>query len=308
VYARKVLLWGALLLGSLIAFIGAIGLIGTVIAPSSDAATRNNSIVGSIAFLVVGFGIGVPSWRALFHKRASEPIPAWLAAADSTVPATSSVPADLVDIPDAAIDGLRESYLRWFARCRSELGGDAIALHAGTMAALGASAAGDNEAGASAARALILATGQTPAIAPAKVSELADIGAATLLLLGADERVLVSFRGADQRVAALSQIALGVIGRLLAARGQNMFFVTVTDRRIIVLKGSESTGRPSSLRLAEARLTIQKARYKPGLLGNGYFTIKSASEGKLVMNVMRNWTSEVSVASQLLNAGKSQTS
>jgi hypothetical protein len=302
-YARKILLWSALPLGALIALVGAIGLIGTIFAPSPDAATRNNSLVGSIAFLIVGLGMSVPSGRALFGMGRSRPLPEWLAPADVAAPKTSALPTDLVDIPDTAIDGLRDSYMRWFTWCQTELGGDAMSLHAGTMAALGASAAGDNEAGASAARALVPATGHTSKVAPAKLRELAQIGAAILLLLGAEERVLVSFRGADQRAAALSQLALGVIGRLLAARGQNMFFVTVTDRRVIVLVGSESTGQPSSLRMAEARSAVPDGRYRNGLLGNGYFTIKLIGEGRLVMNVMRNWTREASVASELLSGG-----
>ena len=305
-YARRILFWAVLLLGSLIAFIGALGLIYAVFASGQDATTRNNGLVGSIAFLAIGLAMSVPSGLALFRKARPQPLPPWLAAADQAASRVPSSPENLVDIPDAAVDGLRDSYLRWSAWCQSELGGDAIALHAGAMAALAASAAGSTDAGAAAARALVPNTGKTSTLAPDKLNNLADIGASTLLFLAAGERVLVSFRGADQRVAAFSQLAFGLIGRLLAARGPNMCFVTVTDRRVIVLMGSESTGRASSLRLTEARSRIRNGRYQRGLLGNGYFVIKSLEGPRIVMNVMRNWTLEVSVASALLRAGKSK--
>src|SRR5260370_28021515 len=45
---------------------------------------------------------------------------------------------------------LQQSYLAWFAWCQQTLGGDAVSLHADTMAAMAAGAAGNPTAAASA--------------------------------------------------------------------------------------------------------------------------------------------------------------
>ena len=282
---RVLLIIGAVVGGLVFAF----GVLGLILAITQPDAQQSDEIVGSIFFMVVGALVAAPCTFFAFRLgRRSAP---WQ-------------PGGALPMGSPGAD-LQASYLSWFAWCQQTLGGDAVSLHAATMAAMAAGAVGNPTAAASAegARqsARLAASGVLPA-APngAKVRMLARIGASTAGLLEPSERVLVSFWG-ENRSTGLQMVwfFFGVIGRTIAASRMGAVFVTVTDRRVIALIGGQFGGLANRTALIEPRSTVT-ARYPKGLLWRGTFTLKGLGDSSVAMNVPRGWRPEAEMAFAML--------
>lgn len=145
----KVLLIIGAVVGGLVFAFGALGLI---LAFAQPDANQSDEVVGAIFFMVVGAIVAAPCIFFAFRsgRRSAQP---WQ-------PGGALLPGS----PSA---DLRASYLTWFAWCQQTLGGDAVSLHAATMAALAGGAAGNPAAAAAAEAALqagrIAASGAAPA-------------------------------------------------------------------------------------------------------------------------------------------------
>jgi hypothetical protein len=206
---------------------------------------------------------------------------------------------------------VQQSYLAWFAWCQQALGGDAVSLHAATMAALAGGAAGNPTAAASAEAARqssrLAASGALPS-APnaAKVRTLSRIGASTVGLLEPSERVLVSLWG-ENRSTGLQMVwfFFGVIGRTIAASRMGAVFVTVTDRRVIAVIGGQFGGLANRTGLIEPRSTVS-ARFRKAAFGRRVFSLKGMGDTSVAMNVQRAWRQEAEMAFALLTPSAGQ--
>ena len=204
---------------------------------------------------------------------------------------------------------LAASYIQWFGWCQREIGGNAIAIHAATMAAMTEAAGGNSSGAAEAARqaatraASMASAFSLPTNTPSgKVRQLSRIGAGTLPLLEKGERVVVSFYGTD-RQAQLWQSLFGVIGMLIAASQSGAYFVTVTDRRLIALTGPQLSRAPSALAFAVSRSIVTQAKFRRGILGSGSFSITRVDGGRMRLRLTRYFTSEGALAQETLAPG-----
>src|SRR5713226_2968399 len=282
---RVLLIIGAVVGGLVFAF----GVLGLILAITQPDAQQSDEIVGSIFFMVVGALVAAPCTFFAFRLgRQSAP---WQ-------------PGGALSMGSPGA-GVQQSYLAWFAWCQQTLGGDAISLHAATMAAMAAGPAGNPTAAASAegARqsARLAASGVMPA-APngAKVRMLSRIGASTAGLLEPSERVLVSFWGENRSVGLqMAWLLFGVIGRTIAATSTGAVFVTVTDRRVIALIGGQWSGLANQIGLIEPRSTVS-AKYPKGLLWRGTFTLIGVGGGSVSMHVAGAWRPEAEMAFAML--------
>src|SRR5712691_1595651 len=262
-------------------------LISVIVQPDAN---QSDEVVGSIAFMVIGAAVAAPCTFFAYRmgRRRAQP---W---SPGGSPALATPGADV-----------QQSYLAWFAWCQQALGGDAVSLHAATMAAMAAGAAENPTAAASAEAARqsarLAASGvMPPAPNAAKVRMLSRIGASTAGLLEPSERVLVSFWGENRSTALqMAWLLFGVIGRTIAATSTGAVFVTVTDRRVIAVIGGQFSGLASRIGLIEPRSTVT-ARYPKGLFGRGAFSIKGLGDTSVAMNVPRAWRPEAEMALQLL--------
>jgi len=288
---RVLLSIGAVVGGLVLAF----GALGLILAFAQPDAHQSDEVVGSIFFMVVGAIVAAPCTFFAFRLgRRSAP---WQ-------------PGGALPMGSPGAD-LQASYLSWFAWCQQTLGGDAVSLHAATMAAMAAGAAGNptEAASAEAARqsARLAASGVMPA-APngAKVRMLSRIGASTAGLLEPSERVLVSFWG-ENRSTGMQMVWLlfGVIGRTIAATSTGAVFVTVTDRRVIAVIGGQFSGLASRIGLIEPRSTVT-AKYPKGLLWRGTFTLKGVGGESVSMHVQGAWRLEAEMAFALLSPSPGQ--
>jgi hypothetical protein len=262
-------------------------LISVIVQPDAD---QSDEVVGSILFMVVGALVAAPCTFFAYRlgRRRTQP---WGPAGS---PALATPGADV-----------QQSYLAWFAWCQQTLGGDAVSLHAATMAAMAAGAAGNPTAAASAEAARqsarLAASGAQPSAPNAgRVRMLARIGASTAGLLEPSERVLVSFWGENRSTGLqMAWLLFGVIGRTIAAISTGAVFVTVTDRRVIAVIGGQFSGLAGRIGLIEPRSTVT-ARYPKGLLWRGTFTLKGSGGGSVSMRVPRAWRPEAEMAFAML--------
>jgi hypothetical protein len=282
---RVLLIIGAVVGGLVFAF----GVLALILAFAQPDAHQSDEVVGSIFFMVVGAVVAAPC--IFFAFRMGRRTAPWQPG--GALP-TGSPGADL-----------QASYLSWFAWCQQTLGGDAVSLHAATMAALAGGAAGNPTAAASAegARqsARIAASGVMPsALSAAKVKTLSRIGASTAGLLESSERVLVSFWG-ENRSTGLQMAALffGAIGRIIAASSMGAVFVTVTDRRVIAVIGGQFGGLASRIGLVEPRSAVT-AKLRKVLFGRRAFSIRGMGGTAVAMNVPANFRQEAEMAFALL--------
>jgi hypothetical protein len=288
---RVLLIIGAVGGGLVFAF----GTLGLILAYAQPDANQSDEIVGSIFFMVVGAIVAAPCIFFAFRLgRRSAP---WQ-------------PGGALPMGSPGAD-LQASYLSWFAWCQQTLGGDAVSLHAATMAAMAAGAAGNPTAAASAEAARqsarLAASGVMPA-APngAKVRMLSRIGASTAGLLEPSERVLVSFWGENRSTGMqMAWLLFGVIGRTIAATSTGAVFVTVTDRRVVAVIGGQFSGLASRIGLIEPRSTVT-AKYPKGLLWRGTFTLKGVGGGSVSMHVQGAWRPEAEMAFALLTPSPGQ--
>src|SRR5260370_27834941 len=104
----------------------AFGVLGLIVAYAQPDPNQSDEILGSIIIMVAGAIVAAPCLFFAFRLgRRSAP---WQPG--GALP-TGSPGADL-----------QQSYLAWFAWCQQALPGDAVSLHAATMAAMAAGAAG----------------------------------------------------------------------------------------------------------------------------------------------------------------------
>jgi hypothetical protein len=291
---RVLLIIGAVL-GWLVFAFGALGL---TLAFAQPDAQQSDEVVGSIFFMVVGAIVAAPCTFFAFRlgRRSAQP---W---SPGGSPALGTPGADL-----------QQSYLAWFAWCQQALGGDAVSLHADTMAAMAAGAAGNPTAAASAEAvrqsARLVTSGTMPSVPNAgKVRMLARIGASTAGVLEPSERVLVSFWG-ENRSTGLQMVwfFFGVIGRTIAASRMGAVFVTVTDRRVIALIGGQFGGLANRTALIEPRSTVS-AKFRKAPFGRGTFSLKGLGDSSVAMNVPRGWRPEAEMAFAMLAPSVGQVS
>jgi hypothetical protein len=198
---------------------------------------------------------------------------------------------------------LQASYLAWFGWCRQALGGDAISLHAATMAALASGPAGNPTAAASAEAArqsARLATTVALSSVPkaGKVRMLSRIGASAAGLLEPSERVLVSFTGTN-RPSLYWGLAFGAIGTIIASSQMRAVMVTVTDRRVIAVGAGLLGGLANRVALIEPRSTVS-AKFPKGIFGRALFSLKGQGGGSVEVVVPRRWRPEAEMALGLL--------
>ena len=298
----KVFLIIGSVIGGLIVAFGILALIGTLTDNTLSGSDRSDQISGSIFIMGVGLVLVLPCLFFVVRSRSDNTLSllnqgmeygsggAGLAAAYAPV-------------------DLHGSYIQWFGWCQREIGGNAIALHAATMAAMteaGAGNAGRAAAAArqAAARASALAGAQDQALKTptGKIRQLARIGAGTLPLLEPAEKVIVAFYGTD-RQAQIWQSLFGIIGMLIAMSQQGAYYVTITDRRLIALTGSQLSGKPSAVAFVVPLSMVSGAKYRGGLLGGGTFSITRIVGGRTRLRLTRYWKREGAVAQNALAPG-----
>ena len=283
---RVLLIIGAVA-GWLVFALYTVVLISVLVQPDPN---QSDEVVGSIAFMVIGAAVAAPCTFFAYRlgRRKAQP---W-SPGGSPAMATPGT-------------GVQQSYLAWFAWCQQALGGDAISLHAATMAAMAAGAAGNPTAAASAEAARqsarLAASGvMPPAPNAAKVRMLSRIGASTVGLLEPSERVLISFWGENRSTALqMAWLLFGVIGRTIAATSTGAVFVTVTDRRVVAVIGGQFSGLASRIGLIEPHSTVT-AKYPKGLLWRGTFTLIGVGGGSVSMHVPGAWRPEAEMAFAML--------
>jgi hypothetical protein len=296
----KVFLIIGSVVGGLIILVGILALLGTVADITLSPSDSRDQITGSIFIMAVGLTLFAPCLYFFLQSRRTQSLLNQGMGPGGGIPAlaTAYAPVDL-----------SSTYLQWFGWCQREIGGSAIALHAATMAALiqagiGNSGAAVNAAKEAAARTAAhpLAQGQSSSTPNSKIRVLSRIGAAILPLLERDERVAVSFNGVD-RQAQIWQSLFGIIGMIIAMSQQGAYFVTVTDRRLIVLTGPQLGLTPKSLAFAIPQSMVSEAKFRGGLLGGGTFSISRIDGPRTRLRLSRFWKSEAVLAHTLLAQG-----
>ena len=265
----RVLLTIGAVAGGLIFAVGVLGLIITITSPGGNPASEYR---GAFGLMAVGAIVAAPC--IYFARRA----------------------------PVRGTE-LTQSYMAWFAWCQQALGGDAVSLHAATMAALAGGPAGNPTAAASAEASRqasrIAASGARPAPPrAAKVRSLAQIGASTVGLLEPSERVLVAFKGTNQP-SMWWGFAFGALGTLIASGQMAEVLVTVTDRRVIAVGVGLLGGLGNRIALIGARSTVS-AEFPKGVFGRLYFSLKGQGGGSVKLIVPLQWRPEAEMAVALL--------
>ena len=278
---------------------------------SASAADRNDGTFGGLMIAVIGLGLFLPCLLCAVFIRTPNTAPLWQPYASVPGPYMTPPGATAVSLSTPAAADLRSRYVEWFGWCQREVGGDAIALHAATIAALIRAGAGDSAGARDAGRRAALAASPgslgspAPAIKSAKLRVLAMTGAALVPLLQEGETTLVSFQGVDNRLAGW-QAAFGVIGYLIAASQIGYYYVTATDRRVIVMAGPQLGAPPRDLVFAIPRSMVASAKYSRRLL-TGRFALTRLTGERTSMSVDRNWTQEARRAEALLAVGSMPT-
>lgn len=303
-WGRVLLIVGATIGGIIVAF-GILALVLWLVDSSSPAEDRNDGIFGGFAIIFIGLTIGVPCTAGAVLLRPRSPLPMWQSGL--LVPQ----PSDRAVLPAAPQVDLRKSYVEWFGWCQREVGGDAIAMHAATIAALRCAATGDAGGALVAARRAALAASpgsmalSAPKVPPGKLRTLAMTGAALLPLLEEGETVLVTFRGVDQRTN-IWRVLFGWVGYLIAASQTGYTYLTVTDRRAILLGGPQLGMAPRELLFAVPRSMVSEARFSKFLFA-GRFRLARITGETNRMTVDRTWHQEALQAQRLLDRGSTST-
>ena len=283
--ARQILLIIGGIIGGLIFVLGVLELIVSATEPGPDQG------IGYVLFGVVTFvGLAIAAPCFFFAYRMTPTVAFGMQSTSAGVPPAGA--------------NAEQRYLQWFTWCQQAIGGDAITLHAATMAALKApddpTGAAQSEASRQASRAGS-AGAMPPPVKQAKVKTLARIAASTLGVLEPSERVLVSFSSTNRSPGAVAVGALfGVIGTAIAASSSGLVFVTVTDRRVIALIAGAYGGLANKVALADSRATVT-AKFPKGLFGGRRpFSIKGMSGGSISAAVPRPWMPEALMAFELI--------
>jgi hypothetical protein len=298
----KILLIIGSVVGGLLLALGLLALAASVSDTTSSPSDRNDAIAGSFLFIGVGLTVFAPCLFFLIRSRSATT----LSLLNQGVTYGGRVASLAARYGPVDLAG---SYVQWFGWCQREIGGNAVALHAATMAAMAEAASGNTSGAGSAARqAATTASAITGAISlPAKtptgkIRELSRLGAGTLPLLEPGERVVVSFYGRD-RQAQLWQSLFGVIGMLIAMSQLGAYFVTITDRRVIALTGPQLSATPTTLAFAVPRSMVAELKFRRGIFWNGIVTITRMDGGRTRIIVNRWWRREGALAQQALAPG-----
>jgi hypothetical protein len=284
---RVLLIIGAVI-GGLVLAIGVLGLIINATTPGPD---QGSGYLGAFIIIFVGAVIAVPC-TFFAYRITPKGLLGYGPAAQSGLPT-----------PGADV---QQRYRAWFTWCQQALaGGDAVSLHAATMAAMVPSAA-DNPTAAASAEAARHSNrvGSMGAMAAppkaAKVKMLSRIGASTVGLLEPGERVLVSFYGVNRSMRnQMYGAAFGAIGQAIAAGQSGAVFVTVTDRRVIALGAGQFGGLANKVLLMEHRAGVAMKSKK--FLLSRTVSFKGLSGSSVSMTVPGLWRAEVEMAVQMLN-------
>ncbi len=300
----KVLLIIGATVGGVILGLGLLALLVTLTDNTLSASDRSDQITGSIFIMAVGLTVFAPCLFFAVRSVSGNT----LSQLNQGVAYGGGVSGASPYAPVAPID-LSGSYLQWYGWCQREIGGNAIGLHAATMAAMAEAGAGNSTGAAgrakqAAARASSLLAAQSQAVKTptSKIRQMARLGSATLPLLEPGENVVVSFYGTD-RQAQLWQSMFGVIGMLIAMSQQGAYYVTITERRVIALTGPQLGGRPSALAFAVPRSMVAAAKFRGGLLGGGTFTLGRMDGGRTRIRLTRYWRREGAAAQESLVPG-----
>jgi hypothetical protein len=294
----RVLLIVVASIGALIVGIGLLAVIASLTDPDMSSSDRSDTILGGLFIALAGLSLFVPCLAVFLVTRPRNPLPYWPSGPLSS-PATAPLAVPSGD--------LRRSYVEWFGWCQREIGGDAIALHAATMAALSQASAGRDVLAAARRAGQLVSPGAgafgqpSPRVPGSKLRTLAMTGAALLPLLEEGESVLVSFQGIDMS-ANMWRLLFGWIGYLIAASQTGSYYVTVTDRRVIVLAGPQLGMPPRELAFALPRAMVSWAKYSRFLL-TGSFTITRITGESIRMTLDRRWFKEGALAQSLLATG-----
>ena len=295
----KILLIIGSVVGGLLLALGLLALAASLGDTTSSTSDRNDAITGSFLFIGVGLTVFAPCLFFLIRARSATT----LSLLNQGVAYGGGVAG--LAAPYGPVD-LAGSYVQWFGWCQREIGGNAVVLHAATMAAMAEAASGNTSGAGSAARqAATTASAITGAISlPAKtptgkIRQLSRLGAGTLPLLEPGERVVVSFYGRD-RQAQLWQSLFGVIGMLIAMSQLGAYFVTITDRRVIALTGPQLSATPTTLAFAVPRSMVAELKFRRGIFWNGRVTISRVDGGRTRIIVNRWWRREGALAQQVL--------
>jgi len=280
---RVVLIIGGVI-GCIVVVLGVLFLILVVTQPDTN---QSDEIVGFGIFTGIGLVIAAP---CLFFAYRLTP------------QGVQGMRFGSANLPPTAADA-ETRYLQWFTWCQQAIGGDAVGLHAATMAALKApdnpTAAASAEASRQAGR--IGASGPMPPPPnAAKIKTLARIGASTLGLLEPSERVQVSFLGTNRSAGSVAaRAAFGVVGAAIAASQSGAVFITVTDRRVIALIAGAYGGLAKNVAMIESRSTIS-AKFPKGVFGMRPFNIRGLGGASVSATVSKPWRPEAAMAIELL--------
>ncbi len=304
-WGRVLLILGAVL-GGIVVLFGLLGLAGSLTDSTMSPSDVRDGVIGSIFIIGVGVAILVPCLAVLILMRRKNALPKWQPGVPYlAIPPGATGPMSVA--PPAQAPDLKNSYLEWFGWCQREIGGDAVVLNSATMAALRRGIGGDSSGAVQAARRAAHAASssgpqaQQAKVRGAKVKFLARIGAATLPLLEPDETVIVSLYGIDRR-PQMWRMAFGVIGYLIAASQSGAYYVTVTDRRVIVLSAPQLGGRPRALVFAVPRSMVTEVSDRQGIVRDTLVIARVTGERNRIVFV-RMWRQEGNLAQQVLAPG-----
>jgi hypothetical protein len=311
VAGRIALILGAIAGGLTVAF-GLLGLALGLTDTTSTPSDRSSTILGSWMIIEIGIVVFAPCMFVLLRLQARNPLS--VVASGIGYPgypsgATAIAPPGYGTNPVAPSEDLARSYVEWYGWCTQSVRGGAIAMHAATIAAMQESAAGNSSRSSEAAREAAArvagaVSGQPDGQAPAKLPKiriLSRIAAATLPMLEPGEQVMVSLFGID-RQSTMWGAAFGLLGYLIAASQFGAYFITVTDRRLIVLKGRQLTLKPSAVDFVAPRSMVAQASYKKGLFGQGVFQVTRSAGGRTTIQTTRLWAGEAAFAGRVLAA------
>ena len=90
---------------------------------------------------------------------------------------------------------------------------------------------------------------------------------------------------------------------LIAMSQGGAFYITVTDRRVVALTGSQLSKTPTALAFVVPLSMVTEARFRGGLFGTGIFSITRMDGGRTRLRLRSNFKREGVVAQNALASG-----
>jgi hypothetical protein len=113
------------------------------------------------------------------------------------------------------------------------------------------------------------------------------------------ERVIAGMLGSTGPSPWLSS-AFGLLGVVVfALLGMRPYFMTVTDRRVLLMKASMTSNRPGGLAFADERSAVQVTRIKAGKVWS-VLTYQRPNGKRLTLNVHRLWRDDMEAVAEAL--------